>query len=89
MQLFRAILHARARRAHGYGTPPEEQERSALAVYLLSSLLAAVMSVFGKLCSAAGVHFFTLVAARSGVLCLLLVPLLVKHRVNPFAINEA
>ncbi|PRW59513.1 Permease of the drug metabolite transporter (DMT) superfamily [Chlorella sorokiniana] len=33
-------------------------------------------------------HFFLLVAVRSSVLCLLVLPMLWCHRVNPFAINE-
>lgn len=52
MQLFRIALHGR--RHHPYGTPPEDAERAALLIYFLSTLLSAAMSVFGKLCSAAG-----------------------------------
>lgn len=89
MQLFRITLHGYGHRRHSYGTPPEEAEHSALLVYFFSSILGAVMSVTAKLCGAAGVHFFLLVTVRSAVLCLLLVPLLVRRRVNPFAFNDA
>lgn len=84
MHIFRIVLHGR----HKYGTPPEDEELSALLMYLGSSILATLMSIFGKLCSAAGVHYLQLTAVRSSVLCLLIGPVLFKHRVNPFAITE-
>lgn len=84
MHVFRHLVHSQ----HKYGTPPEEQEHAALFVYFLSGVLGCMMSVFGKLCSAAGLHFFSLAAVRSSVLCLLVAPLLIRKRVNPFAITK-
>lgn len=54
MQLFRIALHGRRHHHHPYGTPPEDQERAALLIYFAQTLLGIAMSVFGKLCSAAG-----------------------------------
>lgn len=88
MQLFRILLHGWRRRAC-YGTPPEQQERRALTWYFASTLLGTLMSLFGKLCASAGMHFFLLVCVRSSVLCLLVAPLLWRRRLNPFALNEA
>ena len=120
MQLFRALLHGQ--RHHAYGTPPEDEERAALLLHFLSTILSAAMSVFARLCAAAGVrvrvpgaphmpehslqlpvplltphshptphagiHFFTLVAARSAVLCALTLTMLWCRKINPFALNE-
>lgn len=86
--LLRQVLHARRHR-HPYGTPPEAEERAALAIYLLSSILGCVMSVFGKLCATAGLHFFQLTAIRSAALCCMVAPMLLRKRINPFAVNSA
>ena len=86
MQLLRIVLHAHQR--NHYGQPEEEQQRAALLMYLVSTLVASAMSVFGKLCTGAGMHFFQLVAVRSAVLCVLVVPSLWRHRVNPFALTD-
>lgn len=34
-------------------------------------------------------HFFFLVLVRSATLCLLLAPLLLKHKCNPFKLNRS
>jgi len=81
-------LHLCQRQRHPYGTPPDAEEAAALWLYFLSSVLGAAMSVFGKLCTAGGLHFFMLVAVRSSVLCLLVLPQLIRHRLNPFAVTE-
>lgn len=85
--LLRQVLHAR-RHHHRFGTPLEAEERAALAIYLLSSILGCVMSVFGKL-AATALHFFQLTAIRSAALCLMVAPMLARKRINPFAVNDA
>lgn len=53
------------------------------------SLACPAISLRPQLCSVAGMHFFFLVLVRSATLCLLLAPLLIKHRCNPFKLNAA
>lgn len=76
------------RRRGDFGVPSAQAERFALVVYFLSGILGALMSVCGKLATQAGAHFMLLTLFRSVVLTLLTVPVLVRQRINPFAITE-